>query len=244
MGSPLLFSFWDDFGQDTHILLKMGQRGHGGWEWRLKFKSIFNLRKCSLAACLKCFTTKADLIVTQLLSACNHRQQCHNRHRDDYMMIWYFFLPAASLRAPLLQGLRQRRPAKIRYCISRGHFFKRMHWKFERNLSCWMFRQKDNSGTWMSLICDFVCPCVCFVCLLVCLLFMFLFDWVLDWWSAVCRQTNVVQLSTFNKKREQFTEQARRRQQCCTMYSYQHRSREAVNSKQAKRQTTMAVDVN
>ena len=91
MGSPLLFSFWDDFGQDTHILLKMGQRGHGGWEWRLKFKSIFNLRKCSLAACLKCFTTKADLIVTQLLSACNHRQQCHNRHRDDYMMIWYFF---------------------------------------------------------------------------------------------------------------------------------------------------------
>ena len=162
------------------------------------------------------------------------------------MIIWWFdiFLPAASLRAPLLQGLRQRRPAKIRYCISRGHFFKRMHWKFERNLSCWMFRQKDNSGTWMSLICDFVCPCVCFVCLLVCLLFMFLFDWVLDWWSAVCRQTNVVQLSTFNKKREQFTEQARRRQQCCTMYSYQHRSREAVNSKQAKRQTTMAVDVN
>ena len=91
-------------------------------------------------------------------------------------------LPGASLKAPLLQGLRQRRPAKIKYCISRGHFFKRMHWKFERNLSCWMFRQKDNSGTWMSLIFDFVCPCVCFVCLLVCLLFMFLFDW----WLAVC----------------------------------------------------------
>ena len=112
--------------------------------------------------------------------ACNHHQHCH--HRDDYMMIWYLVLPAASLRAPLLQGLRQRRPAKIKYCISRGHFFKRMHWKFERNLSCWMFRQKDNSGTWMSLIFDFVCPCVCFVCLLVCLLFMFLFDW----WLAVC----------------------------------------------------------
>ena len=57
------------------------------------------------------------------------------------------------------------------------------------------------------------------------------------------RHNNVVQLSTFNMNREQFTKQARR-QQCCTMYSSQHRSREAVNSKQAKRQTTMAVDVN
>ena len=192
MGSPLLFSFWDDFGQDTHILLKMGQRGHGGWEWRLKFKSIFNLRKCSLAACLKCFTTKADLIVTKLLSACCHHQNCHHRHRDDYMMIYHLYLEQVwellSFRGSVKDAL-----LKINI-VHQGHFFKRMHWKFERNISCWMFMQKDNSGTWMSLLCyaiDMwlcVCVCVCVCLLFVCLFtFCFLFDWVLDWWSAVCR---------------------------------------------------------
>ena len=239
--APFFFSFWDGFGRDTHILLKVGKRGHSGWEWSLKFKSIFNLRKCSLAACLKCFTTKADL--TQLLSACNHRQQCHNRHRDDYMMIWYFFYLQQVWELLSFRGSVKDALLKLDIVYQEVIFLKGCI----ENLSAIYLAECLGRKITLALGCRryaILCVRVCFVCLLVCLLFMFLFDWVLDWWSAVCRQTNVVQLSTFNKKREQFTEQARRRQQCCTMYSYQHRSREAVNNKQAKRQTTMAVDVN
>ena len=244
MGSPLLFSFWDDFGQDTHILLKMGQRGHGGWEWRLKFKSIFNLRKCSLAACLKCFTTKADLIVTQLLSAYNHRQQCHNRHRDDYMMIWYFFYLQQVWELLSFRGSVKDALLKLDIVYQEVIFLKGCIENLSAISLAECLRRKITLALgWvcfvMPLICDYVCVCV--FCLFVCLLFAFcLIECLIDGQLYAGKPMLYNYQHSTRKENSSLNRQGDDNNVVqCTAINI-----EAPNSKQGKRQTTMAVDVN